>query len=367
MTASAGSGTADPRRLLLVAPSPELAVAATEAGFHVVTLADTAGFTDEELRAHLRKTVLTHRVGRMVACGEASSHPAVLETAEELGVSPNPASAARLLADAVEVRNLLNLSGPQWQALALPDEPEHRPPLCDVGYGVETLTVEGMHRVTGIVEFRSGDGSFRDAIPGGGGPGDGRSGDGSPGERGSGGGGPGGGRFSDRGEPGAEAGPDRAAGTATAPRGAGLAVHTFPAPITGAEEAEIRALATGLLDLVGYEFGYAFIRVARTGHGPRVVDAVPQQASWPVSRLIELTTGLVAERELVHALSGKPLKAAMPVGCAAAVPMSDPPGAPGRIAAPADVREARDGYVVLTALTPAELASRTAALLGCPT
>ncbi|MEW2063448.1 MULTISPECIES: hypothetical protein [unclassified Streptomyces] len=331
MTESAGSGTADPRRLLLVAPSPRLAAAATEAGFHIVTVADTAGFTDEELRAHLRKTVLTHRVGRLVACGDASTHPVVLETAEELGVSPNPASAARLLADAAEVRKLLNVSGPQWQALALPDEPEHRPPLCDVGYGVETLTVDGMHRVTGIVEFRSD-----------------------------------GGDFGDRGDLDAGLGPDGAAGAATMPWGSGPAVHTFPAPITGAEEAEIRALATGLLDLVGYEFGYAFTRIARTGRGPRVVDAVPRAARWPVCRLIELTTGLVAERELVHALSGKPLKAAVPVGCAAALPVADPPGAPGRTTAPEDVREARDGYAVLTALTPAELASRTAAVLGCP-
>ncbi|WP_432149312.1 hypothetical protein [Streptomyces sp. bgisy029] len=313
MTASAGSGAADPRCLLLVAPSPRLAAAATEAGFRVVTVADTAGFTDEDLRAHLRNTVLTHQVDRLVACGEASTHPAVLETAEELGLSPNPASASRLLADAAEVRKLLNRSGPPWRALALPDETE-KPPLRDVGYGVETLTVEGMHRVTGIVEFRFGDGSSADA---------------------------------------------------TTP-GAGLAVHTFPAPITVAEEAEIRALATGLLDLVGYEFGYAFIRVARTGQGLRLVDAEPRQASWPVSRLIELTTGLVAERELIRALSGKPLKAAMPVGCAAALPLPDPPGAPGRITAPTDVREARDGYVLLTALTPAELAARTAAVRGCP-
>ncbi|MEU5326549.1 hypothetical protein [Streptomyces parvus] len=332
MTVPTGSGTADPRRLLLVAPSRRLAAAAEEAGFHVVTVPDTTGFTEEELRAHLRETVLTQRVGRLIACGDASTHPAVLEAAEELGVSPNPASAARLLADAAEVRNLLNRSGPQWQALALPDEPGHRPPLCDVGYGVETLTVEGMHRVTGIVEFRRDDGSF-----------------------------------GDRGERGAGHGPDGADRGGTTPPGSGPAVHTFPAPITGAEEAEIRALATGLLDLVGYEFGYAFTRIARTGRGPRIVDAVPRQASWPVSRLIELTTGLVAERELVQALSGKPLKAAVPVGCAAALPLSDPPGAPGRITAPGDVREARDGYVVLTALTPAELASRRAAVLGCPT
>lgn len=353
MTASAGSGTADPRCLLLVAPSPRLAAAATEAGFRVVTVADTAGFTDEDLRAHLRNTVLTHQVDRLVACGDASTHPAVLETAEELGVSPNPASASRLLADAAEVRNLLNRSGPPWQALALPDETEKRPPLRDVGYGVETLTVEGMHRVTGIVEFRFGDGSSADRNFSDGDFSDGDFSDGN---------------FSDRREPEAGSGPgaDRAAGGGATTRGAGPAVHTFPAPITTAEEAEIRALATGLLDLVGYEFGYAFIRVARTEQGPRLVDAVPRQASWPVSRLIELTTGLVAERELIRALSGKPLKAAMPVGCAAALPLPDPPGAPGRITAPTDVREARDGYVLLTALTPAELAARTAAVRGCP-
>lgn len=172
--------------------------------------------------------------------------------------------------------------------MALQEEPGSRPPLCDVVYGLETLTVEGMHRVTGILEYRFGDR-----------------------------------RVSDRREPDTGNGPgaERAAGDdATMSQGIGLALHTFPAPITGPEEAEIRALATGLLDLVGYEFGYAFTRIARTEQGPRVLDAVPRQASWPASRLIELTTGLVAERELVHALSGKPLKAAMPVGYAAAVP-----------------------------------------------
>ncbi|MYR92564.1 MULTISPECIES: hypothetical protein [unclassified Streptomyces] len=344
MTASAGSGAADPRRLLLVAPTHQLAAAAAEAGFHIVTVADTAGFTDEELRTHLRDTVLTHRVDRLVACGEAGTRPAVLETAEELGVSPNPASAARLLADAAEVRNLLNRSGPPWQSLVLPDGPEDRPSLCDVVYGVETLTVEGMHRVTGIVEFRFGEGSPSGRFPA---------------DR----------AVSGRGEPDVGSGPgaDRVPGAdSTIPQGAGLALHTFPAPITGPEEAEIRALATGLLDLVGYEFGYAFTRIARTEQGPCVIDAVPRQASWPASRLIELTTGLVAERELVRALSGKPLKAALPVGFAAAVPLLDPPGAPGQIKAPADVRESRDGYVLLTALTPVELAARTAAVLGCP-
>ena len=328
MTASARSRIADPRRLLLVRPTPRLESAATEAGFDVVQVADTAGFTDEELRAHLKETVRTHRVGTLIASGEASAHPAVLETAEQLGVSPNPASAARLLADPSEVRGLLHRSGPQWQALALPAGLADGPPPYDIEYGVETLTAEGMHRVTGIVETRFVGRAECEA------PARSRS--------------------------------DPAGGGGARQRGGDVALHTFPAPITGPEEAGIRALATGLLDLVGYEFGYAFTRLARTEQGPRVVAALPRQASWPVSRLIELTTGLVAERELMRALSGRQLEAATAVGCAAAVPLPDPPADVKRMTAFADVREVRDGHVLLTALTPAELTTRTAAVLDCP-
>ncbi|MEU0137188.1 hypothetical protein ABZ172_24645 [Streptomyces sp. NPDC006296] len=381
MTAPAGPGSSDARNLLLVCPTARLVAAATEAGFHVVTIADTAGFTDDQLRDHLVDTVRIHRVGKLIACGDASVLPAVLETAERLGVSPNPAAAARSLADASQIRGLLARSGPQWEALMLPAGPANRPPPYDVEYGVETLTAEGMHRVTGIVELRfTGRGGPRDAS-------------GSE---------PGTGRGSDPGiahgiEPAIESAVERAveggavdvtgeyavpdsvpaappvggnaAGRGDGPVGTmcrGTPLHTFPAPLTRQEEAEIRALATGLLDLAGYEFGYAFTRIARTAQGPRVIESLPRQANWPTSRLIELTTGLQSERELVRALSGSPLEAPVMVGCAAAVPLPDPSDGPDRLPALADVREVRDGHALLTALTPAELAVRTAAVLGGP-
>ncbi|MFI8006526.1 hypothetical protein [Streptomyces sp. NPDC086010] len=314
MTAPAGSGQPDPRRILLVAPPPRLVAEATEAGFDVLTLADPDGFQDDDaLRRHLAELVRTHRVSKLIACGEASALPAVLETAERLGLSPNRAAVASLLADPAGIRGLLTRSGPQWEAVALPARTGEQPPAYDVEYGVETLTAEGMHRVTGIVELRRADTG------------------------------------------GAEEGP-------AAPGGRGSALHTFPAPLTGQEEAEIRALATGLLDLAGYEFGYAFTRIAHTAEGPRIINAYTRQASRPVSRLIELTTGLASERELVRALSGKPMEAAVLVGCAAAVPLPCPDDVPQDVTLLAGVRELRDGYVLVTALTPAELTARTAAV-----
>ncbi|WP_327113548.1 hypothetical protein OG206_07555 [Streptomyces sp. NBC_01341] len=323
MTSPAGSGHPDPRRILLVAPSPRLVAEATEAGFDVLTLTDTTGFRDDDaLREHLVDLARTHRVSRLIACGEASALPAVLETAEHLGLSPNPAAVARLLADPSEIRGLLTRSGPQWEAVALPAGSWEPSPAHDIEYGVETLTAEGMHRVTGIVELRRTDTT------------------GDPGGPAASGGGPG----------------DDVTRPAHAP------LHTFPAPLTGQEEAEIRALATGLLDLAGYEFGYAFTRIAHTGRGPRIINALTRQASRPVSRLIELTTGLAPERELVRALAGKPMEAPVLVGCAAAVPLPCPDDVPHDITLLAGVRELRDGHVLVTALTPAELTGRTAAV-----
>ncbi|HWU04956.1 MAG TPA: hypothetical protein VN520_00860 [Streptomyces sp.] len=325
MTSPTGQGRSDPRPLLLVTPPPRLVAEATEAGFHVLTVTDTAGFPDDDaLGAHLAETARTHRVSMLIACGEASVLPGVLETAEQLGLSPNPAAAARLLADPSQIRGLLTRSGPQWAAVALPTGPRDGPLPYDIEYGVETLTAEGMHRVTGIVELR-----FTEPGVGSTGPASG------PGQ-------PSGGSEAVRED---------------APR------HAFPAPLTRQEEAEIRALATGLLDLAGYEFGYAFTRIAHTADGPRIINSRTQQAPWPASRLIELTTGLVPERELVRALSGKPMEAPVLVGCAAAVPLRGPHDAPEGITTLAGVREVRDGHVLLTALTPAELAVRTSAVL----
>ncbi|MFC8596495.1 hypothetical protein [Streptomyces atroolivaceus] len=325
MMSPAGSGRSDSRLLLLVSPPARLVEEATEAGFDVLTVTDTTGFPDDDaLREHLAETARTHRVSMMVACGEASALPAVLETAEHLGLSPNPATAARLLADPSRIRGLLTRSGPQWEAVALPTGTRDGPLPYDIEYGVETLTAEGMHRVTGIVELR----------------------------------------FTASGE--AAAGTVPASGEPAGDAGAvgeGAPLHTFPAPLSRQEEAEIRALATGLLDLAGYEFGYAYTRIAHTEHGPRIINSLTQQAPWPTSRLIELTTGVVPERELVRALSGKPLEAPVLVGCAAAVPLPGPHDPPEDITGLAGVREVRDGHALLTALTPAELAGRTAAVL----
>lgn len=71
----------------------------------------------------------------------------------------------------------------------------------------------------------------------------------------------------------------------------------------------------------------------------------------------------MAERELVRALSGIPLDAPVMVGCAAAVPSPGPSDAPDHGTALPEVREVRDGYALLTALTPAELAARRDAVL----
>ncbi|MFE9724326.1 hypothetical protein ACFYQ5_12240 [Streptomyces sp. NPDC005794] len=329
MTSSDCPTHSDPRHLLLVSPSPRLVTEATEAGFHVLTVTDTIGFPDDDaLREDLARTARTHRASRLIACGEASSLPAVLETAEHLGLSPNPAAAARLLADPSQIRGLLTRSGPQWEAVALPIGTRDGASYA-IEYGVETLTAEGMHRVTGIVELR-----FTGSV-------------------------------------GTSAGPAPGSGSAPGPGPGsddvgtvreGHPVHTFPAPLTRLEEAEIRALATGLLDLAGYEFGYAFTRIALTEQGPRIINSLTQHASWPASRLIELTTGRVPERELVRALSGKPMESPVPVGCATAVPLPDPQDVPESITALPGVREVRDGHAVLTALTPAELAVRTAAV-----
>ncbi|MEU0147642.1 hypothetical protein ABZ119_17040 [Streptomyces sp. NPDC006288] len=323
MTSPAGRSDSDPRRLLLVSPPPRLVAEATEAGFHILTVTDTDGFPDgESLRAYLAQTARTHRVSRMIACGEAATLPAVLETAEHLRLSPNPAALPCLLADPERIRGLLTRSGPQWEAVALPADARDGSLSYDVEYGVETLTAEGMHRVTGIVELSS---TGPDGAPAGSEPGSGH-------------------------------------GSAVTERGR-TPVHTFPAPLTGQEEAEIRALATGLLDLAGYEFGYAFTRIAQTGQGLRIINSLTRQSSRPASRLIELTTGLVPERELVRALSGKPMDAPVLVGCASAVPLPDASRVPQGITGLDGVREVRDGHVVLTALTPAQLARCTAAVL----
>lgn len=409
----------DQRRLLLVAPSPRLVQEAVSAGYAVWTLSDSrepadrdpgpsgpdgaSGCTDAgtdgltgqvgppgpspgpspgrapvPLRADfgdarglcelVTETAREHRIGRLLPFGEASGLPALLETAERLELSPNPAESVRLLGDPSAMRDLLNGSGHSYVTSArvgsfgeLPAAVERvgmpamvrplragaagpRPALVreradiDGGrvreqlaghpgpylvetfldgpeYGVETLTVDGMHRVLGITALhRAG-----------------------------------------------AAGPD----------------HLFPAPLAARDEAEIRAATTGLLGLAGYEFGFAYTVAVLTAQGPRVVRSQARQADEPVGRLIELATGLAPEAELLRALSGAPVEPPVARRYASAVPFRLPPGQElpahrlKEIAGLPGVRDVwpphppgdGEGYVVLVAGSPDEASLRVVSAL----
>jgi hypothetical protein len=81
----------------------------------------------------------------------------------------------------------------------------------------------------------------------------------------------------------------------------------FPAPLGKRDEAEVRAIVTGLLDLAGYEFGYAYTMIVLTTDGPRVVRSEATCPQEPLASLIEVATGFHADEELVRALAGHPV------------------------------------------------------------
>jgi hypothetical protein len=397
------SGVRDQEHLLLVAPPPRFVQEAVSTGYAVWTVIDRrdgaagrdpaagtargpgarplqADFGDVPALCDLiAETAREHRIGRLLAFGDVSTLPALLETAERLGLSPNPAGSARLLGDPSQMRRLLNTnrhgyvasacaqsSGELSAAVGKMGMPALVRPLgpgaarpravlvrdpgdIDAGfvrerlsghpgpylvetflegpeYGVATLTVDGMHRVLGITALHHG------------------------GQEG----------YS----------------------------HLFPAPLTARVEAEIRAAAAGLLDFAGYEFGFAYTVAVLTADGPRIVRSQARQADEPVDRLIELATGFAPEAELLRALSGTPVEPPVAHGCASAVsfrtePGREPPvsrlkeiaGLPGvrdiRLPPPpadapvpaADGGRNGQGHVVLTAGCPAEAARRVAAVL----
>ncbi|MEW2164622.1 hypothetical protein AB0912_16760 [Streptomyces sp. NPDC007084] len=288
-----------PQRLLLVCPPPRLVRAAVAAGFAVRVLTDTrppedgplppevplevVDFTDETaLAAAVETSVLVHGTQRVLACAGTAELAAVAGTAARLGVTPNPPDAARLLGEPVAMRALLNGSrhsyvpaarartaeelpaaveeiGAQVTVRTLPACPGNGCPLNGTAgersylveqylegpeYGVVTLTVDGMHRVVGVAALH---GAWHPSS------------------------------------------------------------HLFPAPLGERDEAEARAVVTELLDLAGYEFGYAYTVVVLTADGPRVVRS---RATWPdepLASLIELATGFDPDEELVQVLAGKPV------------------------------------------------------------
>lgn len=308
-----------PQRLLLVCPSARLAHEAVEAGFTVRVLADVrrphddtlppvpvdlVDFSDDAaVTKAIEASVRTHGTERTLALGGSAELPAVADTVARLGVGPNPAEAARLLGEPAAMRALLNGSRHSYVAAArartaqeLPAAVEEigtpvtvrpLPPLSQdsarhpVGaaaehsylveeylegpeFGVVTLTVDGMHRVVGIAALR---GAWR-------------------------------------------------------PGGSCL----VPAPLGERDEVEARAITTQLLDLAGYEFGFAYTVVVVTADGPRVVRSQARYPDEPVAALIELATGFCAEAELVQALAGKPVQLPTADRCAAVVSYRLPEG-----------------------------------------
>ncbi|MFH8470454.1 hypothetical protein [Streptomyces sp. NPDC017991] len=315
-----------PQRLLLLCPSNRLVREAVAAGFAVRVLADATlppkpgkppkpaepprspksantpntpdspdddvppgipvelvDLTDETTLAEaIDASVRVHGTQRLLAFAGTAALPAVAKTAARLGLTPNPVDAARLLGEPAAMRALLNGSRhsyvPAAQARTAQELPaaveeigapvtvRTLPPsaqtaACRSGsagersylveqylegpeYGVVTLTVDGMHRVVGVVALH---GAWHPSS------------------------------------------------------------HLFPAPLGERDEAEARAIATELLDLAGYEFGYAYTVVVLTADGPRVVRSRADYPDEPLASLIELATGFRAEAELVQALAGKPV------------------------------------------------------------
>ncbi|WP_046727485.1 hypothetical protein [Streptomyces humi] len=288
------------QRLLLICPSPRLVRAAVAAGFAVRILTDTplptdgtippgvpvdlVDLTDEAaLTEAITVSVHAHGTQRLLALAGTAELPAVAGTAARLGVTPNPADAARLLGEPAAMRALLNGSRHSYVPAARARTAQELPAAVEeIGgpvtvrslasgtgratagepageraylveqylegpeYGVVTLTADGMHRVLGVVALH---GAWH---PG---------------------------------------------------------CHLFPAPLAERDEAEARAIVTELLDLAGYEFGYAYTVVVLTADGPRVVRSRSGFPDEPLASLIEVATGFSADEELVQALAGKPVSA----------------------------------------------------------
>ncbi|MFG2357858.1 hypothetical protein [Streptomyces sp. NPDC048521] len=356
------------RRLLLVRPSTRLVHAAVEAGFSVRVLADARAGIDHvpasaavdvvdfadptAVASAIETAVREHGTQRSLACADAARLPAVTQTAARLGVDPNPGDAAFLLSDQAAMRSLLNTSAHSYVAavetrnaeelsaaieqIGAPVVVRSTGPSPGTGrepsylveqhlegseYGVVTFTVDGMHQVIGIAALHTG------WHPGNG--------------------------------------------------------CLFPAPLGERDEAEARAMAAELLDLAGYEFGFAYTVVALTRHGLKVAHAHAHFPDEPVGSLVELATGFSAETVIVRALAGRPVRPPAVRGIAAAVSCRLPGGRSRAVATleavgglpgvhkvhlpPAADTDTGDrgggtrGYVMLTAATAQEAARTVAA------
>lgn len=250
------------------------------------------------LRALIARTAREHRVTHVMHLGGARAMVPVLAEAATLGLGANPAQAMRLLSDRAAMRELLRthprlrvraeraadtagvraavarfagapvvvksaaVSGRcgatlvgdaygigDWErAVAAHDVPgpflveEYLP---GPQYAVETLSVDGMHQVAGIIATRT-----------------------------------------------------------TGPPHFETVSHVHPAPLGARAEAEIRSAVCALLDLAGFECGPAHTQVVRTPDGPRVLASRAGFGGDRIPLLVELACGVDLEAESFRALTG---------------------------------------------------------------
>lgn len=232
-------------------PYHQLTRKASEAGFRVWSLWDPelpeadlldqvehtseglllTGFGDEAgLRRLVARTASRHGVGAVVHCGHGASVLPVVEEAWRLGLSPNPPS---VIAGLRALREAPSVHGPRLT--------------------VQTLTVDGRHRVVGVAVQRTS---------------------GPPDHR--------------------------------------VTGHLFPAPLTDSERISAESAVLELLGRSGYRFGPASAEVQLAEDGPRVLCCAPRFGPDRLPLLTQAASGFDIEAALFAALLGDEVPDAQP-------------------------------------------------------
>jgi biotin carboxylase len=84
--------------------------------------------------------------------------------------------------------------------------------------------------------------------------------------------------------------------------------HLFPAPLAQADRIAMTDLVTTFLDAAGYRFGPAHTEVILTTAGPRVVESQTRIGGDRIPTAVRLASGFDVEAAIFRALSGKPVE-----------------------------------------------------------
>ncbi|GAB3513070.1 ATP-grasp domain-containing protein [Phytohabitans suffuscus] len=390
------------KRLLMVTPYVQFVHKAQAEGFWVAAIWDPAqesadylqsvreaadafeltDFRDDAgLRKAIRETAHRHGVSSIYHIGREDSMISAFEVAEELGLSLNPPSAIRLLADKLAMRERLaqrnlstvvfaaagtraevpaavagigapvvvkptSLAGSRgvflWQSdedratwFEILDAYGYPGPflveeyLRGPEYSVETLSVDGVHQVVGITQ------KFLGPPP----------------------------LFVEVG-------------------------HLHPAPLPAERRDAIEELTVAFLDACGYRFGPAHTEVIWTPGGPRIVESQPRLGGDRIPRLVELSSGFDLERAIFAALAGRPTSPTPHTGTALVRFFTLPSGRidsvhnvesvrllpyvdelelrvrPGDTVAAVRDSKSRHGHVIVTAQTPPQAVERCTEVLS---